>query len=98
MAPNPLAALAQPFPGLRAFEADEAYLFRGREQHTVELLTRLAEHRFMGVVGNSGSGKSSLVRAGLMPALYRGYLTGATTRWRIAILRPGAAPMTALAE
>jgi hypothetical protein len=95
---NPLAALEHPFPGLRAFEAHEAYLFRGREQHTEELLTRLSEHRFMAVVGNSGSGKSSLVRAGLLPALYRGYLTGATTDWRVAILRPGSAPMTALAE
>ena len=98
MAPSPLAALEQPFPGLRAFEPHEAYLFRGRDQHTEELLTRLAEHRFMAVVGNSGSGKSSLVRAGLLPALYRGYLTGATTRWRIAIFRPGAAPMGALTE
>ncbi len=98
MAASPLAALEQPFPGLRAFEPNEAYLFRGREQQTEELLTRLSEHRFMAVVGNSGSGKSSLVRAGLLPALYRGYLTGATTRWRIAILHPGAAPMAALAE
>lgn len=95
---SPLAALAQPFPGLRAFEPHEAYLFRGRQQHTEELLARLSTNRFLGVVGNSGSGKSSLVRAGLLPALYRGYLTGTTTRWRIAVMRPGAAPMEELAK
>ncbi len=90
--------VGQPFPGLRSFEPHEAFLFRGRQQHTEALLSRLAGNRFVAVVGTSGSGKSSLVRAGLLPALQRGYLTGATSRWRIAIMRPGSAPMDELAK
>ena len=87
-----------PFPGLRPFESSEEAIFRGRQQHTDELLRRLAAHRFLAVVGTSGSGKSSLVRAGLLPALDRGYLAGATSRWRIAVMRPGMAPIENLAE
>jgi hypothetical protein len=93
-----LAGAPDPFPGLRPFEADEEIIFRGRQQHTDELLQRLATHRFLAVVGTSGSGKSSLVRAGLRPALDRGYLSGATSRWRIAIMRPGMAPIENLAN
>jgi hypothetical protein len=82
-----------PYPGLRPFDVKDAFLFFGREQHTSELLDRLARNRLLAVVGTSGSGKSSLVRAGLLPALYRGYMAGATTRWRIAVMRPGAGPL-----
>ena len=86
-----------PYPGLRAFETREGYLFYGREQQTQQLLDRLANRRFLAVVGSSGSGKSSLVRAGLVPALQRGFLTAATSLWRIAIMRPGNAPLDQLA-
>ena len=89
--------LESPFPGLRPFEANESFLFFGRDSQTEELLRRLASHRFLAVVGSSGSGKSSLVRAGLLPALYRGYLVGTGSRWRIAILRPGDSPLAELA-
>ncbi len=58
----------EPFPGLRPFEAEQAHLFFGRDEQTDELLGRLGRHRFVAVVGSSGSGKSSLVRAGLLPA------------------------------
>src|SRR6187455_542577 len=88
-----LTGLAGPFPGLRPFESIEEAIFRGRQQHTDELLRRLASHRFLAVVGSSGSGKSSLVRAGLLPALDRGYLTGATSRWRMSVMRPGMTPI-----
>jgi formylglycine-generating enzyme required for sulfatase activity/energy-coupling factor transporter ATP-binding protein EcfA2 len=91
------ADVMQPYPGLRPFEPDEALKFHGRETHIAELLRRLSENRFIAVVGSSGSGKSSLVRAGLLPALYRGRLIGATSQWRICILRPGDAPMKSLA-
>lgn len=89
--------LESPYPGLRAFDTDESLLFFGRDTHTEALLRRLAENRFLAVVGSSGCGKSSLVRAGLLPALFRGYLVSATSRWRFAILRPGTAPIDALA-
>jgi hypothetical protein len=89
--------VAAPFTGLRAFDVEESLLFFGRETHTEALLQRLCENRFLAVVGSSGCGKSSLVRAGLLPALLRGYLVNATSRWRFATLRPGKAPLTALA-
>ncbi len=91
-------AVDQPYPGLRPFDVNDAFLFFGRERHTQDLLDRLSRNRFLAVVGTSGSGKSSLVRAGLMPALYRGYLMGATTHWRIAVMRPGGGPITELAR
>src|SRR5689334_8742261 len=91
------SAADQPYPGLRPFDLKDAFLFFGRERHTQELLERLARNRFLAVVGTSGSGKSSLVRAGLMPAMYRGYLVGATTRWRIAVMRPGSGPLDEMA-
>ena len=90
--------IENPFVGLRSFESSESHLFRGRKQHTQQLLRLLAEHRFVGVIGTSGSGKSSLVKAGLMPALYRGYLRGASSRWKIAVMRPGDSPLSRLAE
>ena len=93
-----LVGIADPFPGLRPFESNEEPIFRGRQQHTDELLRRLSAHRFLAVVGASGSGKSSLVRAGLLPSLERGYLAGATSHWRIAVMRPGMAPIENLAE
>jgi len=89
-------AVEEPFPGLRPFQADESLLFFGREPHVEHLLRSLAGTRFLAVVGSSGSGKSSLVRAGLLPALYRGYLAGSTTGWRIAVMRPGTAPLANL--
>lgn len=49
------------------------------------------------MVGTSGSGKSSLVRSGLIPSLYSGYLVGASSSWRIAVLRPGEDPIGHLA-
>ncbi|PSN14258.1 hypothetical protein C7293_12365 [filamentous cyanobacterium CCT1] len=89
---------SNPFPGLRPFELDEEHLFFGREGQADELLARLNRTRFLAVVGTSGSGKSSLVRAGLLPSLYSGLMPNASSGWRVAILRPGHAPMGNLAE
>jgi hypothetical protein len=87
-----------PFPGLRSFEPDEAHLFFGRETQVDELLARLGRTRFLSVIGVSGSGKSSLVRSGLIPSLYSGYMVDAGTGWRIAICRPGDGPIHNLAS
>ena len=86
------------YPGLRPFDAEEALLFFGRDTQTDELLCRLEDTRFLAVVGLSGSGKSSLVKAGLLPALHRGHLSGAGAHWRVAVMRPGADPLGALAR
>ena len=58
-----------PFPGLRAFTPDDAPIFFGRGRETDELIKKVSENRFVAVVGASGSGKSSLVAAGLLPRL-----------------------------
>jgi hypothetical protein len=86
-----------PFPGLRPFETEEYRLFFGREGQADALLTRLQRTRFLAVVGTSGSGKSSLIRAGLMPALHGGMMAGAGSGWRIAVMRPGGDPIGNLA-
>ena len=87
-----------PFPGLRPFDMDEEYLFFGREDQRKELVSLLREQRFVAVLGASGSGKSSLVRAGLLPALYGGVMTKAGSNWHIAVMRPGGHAITNLAE
>lgn len=63
-----------PFVGLRPFESDEDVLFFGRREQTIELLQQLSVSRFLAVIGSSGSGKSSLIRAGLIPKLKAGFL------------------------
>ena len=88
----PLGALFNPFPGLRPFEPDEDHLFFGREKEIDELLRRLRSSRFLSVVGTSGSGKSSLVRSGLIPSLHSGFMVKAGSSWRVATLRPGEDP------
>jgi hypothetical protein len=90
MEPRPLF---NPFPGLRPFEPDEDHLFFGREKEIDDLLRRLRVTRFLSVVGSSGSGKSSLVRSGLIPSLYSGFMVQAGSGWRVAIFRPGEDPV-----
>ena len=92
------AAPGNPFPGLRPFRADEAHLFFGREAEVDAMFDKLAPQRFLAVLGTSGSGKSSLVNCGLRPALHRGLMARAGTAWRIAVMRPGSAPLAALAH
>ncbi len=92
------ASVRNPFPGLRPFQTEEAHLFHGRREQVNELLQRMEKRRFLAVVGTSGTGKSSLVRAGLLPALYRGYMGTAGSRWRIAVMRPGGTPLHAMAQ
>ncbi|HZE68511.1 MAG TPA: hypothetical protein VE135_03165 [Pyrinomonadaceae bacterium] len=87
-----------PFPGLRPFESNEEHLFFGRDGQSDELLRRLRRNRFLAVLGTSGSGKSSLVRAGLLPSLYGGMMTQAGSGWRVALFRPGHDPIGNLAR
>src|SRR4051794_39659667 len=87
-----------PFPGLRPFCSDEHHLFFGREEQTAGLLQLLRTNRFLAVVGTSGSGKSSLVRAGMIAALHGGTMTAAGSTWEVMILRPGGSPIENLAR
>jgi tetratricopeptide (TPR) repeat protein len=92
-----LNEINNPFPGIRPFEMDETNLFFGRDGQSDELLKRMQRTRLLAVVGTSGSGKSSLIRAGLLPALYGGLMGDAGSSWRIAIHRPGGDPIGNLA-
>ena len=85
-----------PYAGLRPFEQHEAEIFFGRESHVDRLLEILQRTRFLAVIGPSGSGKSSLVRAGMLPALAAGWL-GTGSDWRIVTMRPGDHPLRRLA-
>ena len=87
-----------PFPGLRAFHIDESHLFFGREGQTDEVLMKLSEHRFVAVIGPSGSGKSSFVYCGVLPILYGGFITDAGPNWDVIVARPGSNPISNLAE
>lgn len=86
-----------PYVGLRPFFIEDSLYFFGRDAQTAELLDVLREHRFLAVVGSSGSGKSSLVRAGLLPALLGGFLVHDRDRWRKVQMKPGDAPLANLA-
>jgi WD40 repeat protein/type II secretory pathway predicted ATPase ExeA len=96
-----VAPVENPYKGLRAFQEADSADFFGREALTHRLLARLGERndlaRFLAVVGPSGSGKSSVVRAGVVPALRRGTLTG-SRHWFIVEMIPGAQPLAELAS
>ncbi|HYJ86261.1 MAG TPA: hypothetical protein VEW46_09415 [Pyrinomonadaceae bacterium] len=96
--PSEVEVSTNPFPGLRPFEFDESHLFFGRDGQSEQLIGKLSRTRFLAVVGTSGSGKSSLVRAGFLPALLGGFMTSAGSAWRVAIMRPGNDPVGNLAR
>lgn len=80
-----------PFKGLASFDVGDAPYFHGRERLTAELVARLVGAPLIGIVGPSGSGKSSVMRAGLLPALAGGVLPG-SEKWEQILIRPGAHP------
>jgi len=87
-----------PFVGLRPFESDESLMFFGRTEQTLDLLKQLHHTHFLAVVGSSGCGKSSLIRAGLIPKLKAGMLVEDRDRWFIATMKPGNHPRRRLIE
>ncbi|MBN8650681.1 MAG: High-affnity carbon uptake protein Hat/HatR [Cytophagales bacterium] len=93
-----LVGTVNPFPGLRPFKIEESHLFFGREGQSDEVLLKLSKSRFVGVIGPSGSGKSSFIYCGVLPILYGGFLTDASPNWEVVVTRPGAGPIDNLAE
>ena len=90
-----------PFRSLTVFEPEDSWLFFGRDAETEKLLDLLGRAPVLAVLGNSGSGKSSLIRAGLVPALQRGRFPergSAPDSWRVAVFRPSNDPFQELAE
>ena len=88
-------AVTCPFKGLASFDVADAPFFFGRERLVAELVARLVGAPLLGVVGPSGSGKSSVVRAGLLPALAEGMLPG-SDEWTQVLMRPGEHPLREL--
>jgi WD40 repeat protein/DNA-binding SARP family transcriptional activator len=93
--PAPIQAVVCPFKGLAAFDGSDAEFFCGRDRAISELIARLAEWPLVGIIGPSGIGKSSLLRAGVLPALRSGSLPG-SANWRQVLLRPGEHPCAEL--
>ena len=89
------AASICPFKGLAPFETGDAGFYFGRERLVAELVARLVGGTFLAIVGPSGSGKSSAMRAGLLPALTSGVLPGSGT-WTQRLMRPGDHPVASL--
>jgi serine/threonine protein kinase len=81
-----------PYAGLRAFQEEDAGRFFGRSREIAALATRIRDTPLMAAVGPSGIGKSSLIRAGVVPAL-----KSSGERWESFVVRPGRDPMLALA-
>jgi tetratricopeptide (TPR) repeat protein len=92
---------ACPYRGLEVFDVEHAPFYFGREALTEWLINELRlkasgeENRFLAVLGASGSGKSSLARAGLVAALKKGALES-SVKWPIVVLKPGRAPLESL--
>ncbi len=90
---GPIQLELGPYTGLRAFQEEDATRFFGRDREIATLATRLLETPLVAVVGPSGIGKSSLIRAGVIPTL-----KASDTQWKILVARPGRDPMAALAR
>ncbi len=85
-----------PFRGLRRFEAQDRDVFFGRRNETTKAMELLRGRGLVALVGSSGSGKSSLARASLLPALVEGDLAKWPKAWDVAIVEPGRDPWTAI--
>jgi tetratricopeptide (TPR) repeat protein len=99
-APVKLSAVsaAHPFPGLRPFAYQDREFFFGRQDQIYALYRRIDRFRFITVVGSSGSGKSSLVRAGLLPLLDVETREAGGHNWVCCEMRPGDAPLSRLTD
>ena len=87
-----------PYIGLRTFRESDQRYFCGRDDHVAKVLERLWAHHFVAVVGLSGSGKSSLVRAGVVPELRADMLKGSSSHWLIVTTTPEGSPMSRMAS
>jgi hypothetical protein len=95
--PSPEKPPDCPYPGMKPFGLSDCNRFFGRDQEIENLLERLRLHPFITVIGPSGSGKSSLVFAGLIPTLQESRLFG-SEGWQIESMRPGEVPETTLRQ
>ena len=85
-----------PFPGIRSFETEESHLFFGRESQIENIVSVLHDTHFLAVIGSSGSGKSSLIRAGVIPAILKSEIHN-QNNWDITVFKPGDNPVLSFA-
>lgn len=90
--------LTYPFPGIRSYQMDEDFIFFGRDSQINDLIKKLSRTHFLSIIGSSGCGKSSLVRAGLMPSLLKGKMKDNDLDWDLSIFRPGDDPIGNMAK
>jgi energy-coupling factor transporter ATP-binding protein EcfA2 len=93
----PLQSSDNPFPGIRSYDIHEDDLFFGREIQVRELIEKLSQTRFLAIVGSSGCGKSSLIKAGVLPALIKNKPENFAKTWKMSIFRPSDDPIGNLA-
>src|SRR5215217_1498006 len=95
---NNVGIASNPFPGIRNFEPEEDYLFFGREKQIQEIQDILAERHFLALIGYSGSGKSSLIKAGIIPSITKGKNWETNNiGWEVIYFRPEENPFKSLA-
>lgn len=98
------AAPPCPYPGIQEYGIErngEFYgpsIFFGRDKEVRDAITILSQHNILMVIGASGSGKSSLVLAGIVPCLRNSSAVGGAQPWKKYLFRPGAEPLSAFAE
>jgi energy-coupling factor transporter ATP-binding protein EcfA2 len=93
---KPEVAVETPYPGLRPFREDEARYFFGQDAALADLLQRLSDDHFVAILGLSGCGKSSLLKAGLLADIRARQIRGPRPRWLIGYLKPGGDPLESL--
>jgi len=96
--PSPEKLPDAPFVGLRPYTEKEHSVFMGREKQTEDLSHQLQKSKFIAVLGESGVGKSSLIRAGLFPTLRSGFQVDGRSQWRTCVFNPADNPMGRMAN
>jgi len=82
-----------PYPGLATFQVEDAPYFYGRSELIAQLLKAVSQTNFVALVGNSGTGKSSVLRSGLMAHLQSGHSLAGSENWSVRIFHPGDRPL-----
>lgn len=95
---NPTITAANPFLGVKSFGVKDSEHFHGRTEQVGEVLRKLRGSHFLAVVGTAGSGKSSMVKGGLVPQLTDSSKNKTRTKWRTTIFHPGKNPISSLAS
>ena len=87
-----------PFPGLRPYRSSESNIFFGREREVEDSLSILQQYKLVTITGDNGSGKTSLIDAGLIPKIQKGFSGQQGKEWSICKFRPGISPIENLSN